>query len=223
KTALAALNPVELLMEPLYNPTGGYASYVVPAAFVLILQQTLLMAAAMLTALAVGPYPRSAGSDILGLLGRVAAHVALYVAPLALFSVILPRIYGFSTLGRVGDIALFAVPFILATSLFGQAAGLFFRYRETAVLIFVATTLPQFFLVGVSWPREMIPPLLDAVRRVFPSESAIDGLVRINQMGASLGEVRTDWLYLWILAASYFALALAAARWRHRRGLADAA
>ena len=29
-------------MEPLYNPTGGYASYVVPAAFVLIIQQTLL-------------------------------------------------------------------------------------------------------------------------------------------------------------------------------------
>ena len=27
--------------EPLFNPTGGYASYVVPAAFVLILQQTL--------------------------------------------------------------------------------------------------------------------------------------------------------------------------------------
>ena len=38
-------------MEPLYNPTGGYASYVVPAAFVLIIQQTLLMGAATLAAL----------------------------------------------------------------------------------------------------------------------------------------------------------------------------
>ena len=40
--ALTKYSPVELLTEPL-NPTGGYASYVVPAAFVLILQQTLLM------------------------------------------------------------------------------------------------------------------------------------------------------------------------------------
>ncbi len=56
------------------------------------------------------------------------------------------------------DLALFAVPFVLATSFMGQAAGSFFKHRETAVLVFVATTLPQFFLVGVSWPREMIPP-----------------------------------------------------------------
>jgi ABC-2 type transport system permease protein len=119
--------------------------------------------------------------------------------------------------------ALFAVPFILATSLLGQTAGLLFRHRETAVLVFVATTLPQFFLVGVSWPREMIPPVLDAVRRIFPSESAIDGLVRINQMGALLSEVRSDWLYLWGLAAGYFVLALAAARWRHSRMLVHGA
>ena len=104
---------------------------------------------------------------------------------LALFLVVLPRIYGFSTLGRVADLALFAVPFVLATSFMGQAAGSFFKHRETAVLVFVATTLPQFFLVGVSWPREMIPPLLEQLRRIFPSESAIDGLVRINQMGAT--------------------------------------
>ena len=60
----------------------------------------------------------------------------------------------------------------------------------------------------------MIPPLLDAVRRVFPSESAIDSLVRINQMGATLSEVRADWLYLWLLAAIYFILAAVAARRR---------
>ena len=101
---------------------------------------------------------------------------------------------------------------MLATSFMGQAAGSFFRHRETAVLVFVATTLPQFFLVGVSWPREMIPPLLDELRRVFPSESAIDGLVRIGQMGAPLSEVRVDWLYLWLLAAIYFVLAVAARR-----------
>src|SRR5439155_8903637 len=131
-----------------------------------------------------------------------------------------PHIYGFATLGRVSDMALFAVPFVLATSLMGQAAGAYFRHRETAVLVFVATTLPQFFLVGVSWPREMIPPLLDYIRRIFPSESAIDGLVRIGQMGASLEEVRADWLYLWLLTAIYFCLAVVAAR---RRAAIEAA
>jgi hypothetical protein len=49
---------------------------------------------------------------------------------------------------------------------------------------------------------------------VFPSELAIDGLVRINQMGASLSEVRADWFYLWLLAAIYFILAVVVARRR---------
>jgi ABC-2 type transport system permease protein len=221
--AAAALGPVQLQMEPLYNPTGGYASYVVPAAFILIIQQTLLMGAAMLTALTVGQRHSRAWSGPAVLIGRTLAHVTLYVPALALFLVILPQIYGFSTLGTLGAMALFALPFILAVSLMGQFAGLLFKRRETAVLVFVATTLPQFFLVGVSWPREMIPPALDQIRRVFPSESAIDGLVRINQMGASLSEVRGDWLWVWFLAALYFALALFAARWRHSRGVAHAA
>jgi len=203
KIALAALSPIEVLMEPLYNPTGGYASYVVPAAFVLIIQQTLLMGAATLAGLG---FAQRASPG--GLVGRAFAHLTIYIPAMMLFLVVLPRIYGFSTLGKLSDMAMFAVPFLLATSFMGLAAGAFFKHRETAVLVFVATTLPQFFLVGVSWPREMIPPLLDAVRRVFPSESAIDGLVRINQMGATLSEVRADWLYLWLLAAIYFILAV---------------
>ena len=44
----------------------------------------------------------------------------------------------------------------------------------------------------------MIPPALDQLRRIFSGKSAIDGLVRIGQMGASLGEVKGDWLYLWV-------------------------
>ncbi len=222
RLALTASSPAELLTEPLYNPTGGYASYVVPAAFVLIVQQTLLMGAATLTALgfAARRGVRTMAPGPSRLLGRGFAHLAIYLPALALFLVILPRVYGFSALGRATDLALFAVPFVLATSFMAQAAGSFFRHRETAVLIFVATTLPQFFLVGVSWPREMIPPALNQMRRIFPSESAIDGLVRIGQMGARLGEVRADWIYLWLLTAGYFVLALAASR---RRASSDAA
>jgi len=167
--------------------------------------------------------PTGSRSPIAAILGRALAHVLLYVPALALYLIVLPRIYGFSTLGGLGALALFSLPFILATSLMGQAAGYLFKYRETAVLLFVATTLPQFFLVGVSWPREMIPPLLDYLRRIFPSESAIDGLVRINQMGATLSEVRPDWLYLWLLVAAYFVLAILAARRRAAKEVLHAA
>jgi ABC-2 type transport system permease protein len=219
RAALSALSPIELLVEPLFNPTGGYGSYVVPAAFVLILQQTLLMGAAMLGGAsyeAAGRRARSARGSAVAVLGQGVAHLTIYLAPALLFLVILPRVYGFSTLGRPLDLFLFAVPFLLATSFMGQAAGACFKRRETAVVLFIATTLPQFFLVGVSWPAEAIPPALRAVGRVFPSESAINGLIRINQMGARLTEVAGNWTTLWILAGIYFSLAVLTSRFGAR-------
>lgn len=215
KAARAALSPIELLMEPLFNPTGSYGSYVVPAAFVLILQQTLLMGAAMLGGVAYetgGRSARSARSTFLAVLGQGIAHLTVYAAPVAFLLVLLPRLYGFSTLGRTLDLMLLAAAFILATSFMGQAAGACFKRRETAVVLFIATSLPQFFLIGVSWPVEAIAPALRALGRIFPSDSAIDGLVRIDQMGATLAEVGHDWAALWILVVVYFGLAALASR-----------
>jgi ABC-2 type transport system permease protein len=92
-----------------------------------------------------------------------------------------------------------------------------FKHRETAVVLFIATSLPQFFLVGVSWPVEAIPPVMRSIGSIFPSESAIDGMVRINQMGASLVEVSRDWLALLVLLLAYFLLAVMGAYFRRRR------
>jgi ABC-2 type transport system permease protein len=78
------------------------------------------------------------------------------------------------------------------------------------VILFIATSLPLFFLVGVSWPADAIPATLRNLSRIFPSTSAIDGLVRINQMGATLNDVFTDWLSLWVLAFVYCLLAVIA-------------
>ena len=126
-----------------------------------------------------------------------------------LYFVVMPRIYGFSTLGSVWALAALSIPFILATSFLGQALGQVFRHRETAVLLVLATSLPQFFLVGVSWPAEALPGVLRQLRELLPSVNAIDGMVRINQMGASLAEVRPDWERLWALTLLYFVLAAA--------------
>ena len=52
KATLASASPADILLQPIFNPVGGYASYIVPAAFVLILQQMLLIGAALLTVVA---------------------------------------------------------------------------------------------------------------------------------------------------------------------------
>jgi ABC-2 type transport system permease protein len=205
---IARAQPASVLTEPLYNPVGGYANYVVPAAFILIIQQTLLIGSAMLGGAAVeqgGRAAQLARTAPRAVLGQTLAHYGLCLPALCLYLVVLPRVYGFSTLGRPFDLLLMSVPFILAVSLLGQLAGAAFKRRETALLLFVSTSLPLFFMVGVSWPREAMPALLRAASRVIPSTSAIDAFLRLNQMGARLGDLRGDWLFLWAIAALFFA------------------
>src|SRR5260370_15252130 len=97
KAALAASSPADILLQPIFNPVGGYASYVVPAAFVLILQQTLLIGASLLTIIALA---QGASDGFASVLGRGIAHLTIYLPALALYFIVLPRFYGFSTLGQ---------------------------------------------------------------------------------------------------------------------------
>jgi ABC-2 type transport system permease protein len=208
KAALASSSPADILLQPIFNPVGGYASYIVPAAFVLILQQLLLIGAALLTVVALA---QGVGGAFATVLGRGVAHLTISLPALALYFIVLPRLYGFSTLGHPLQLFALASLFVLATSFMGQAAGAWFKRPETPTLIFLGTSLPQMFLTGFSWPREAIPVPVLTVGYIFPSDFAIDGIVRINQLGASLWEVARDWRGLWLLAVLYFALAVMSA------------
>jgi ABC-2 type transport system permease protein len=215
KAALASTSPADILLQPIFNPVGGYASYVVPAAFVLIVQQTLLIGSAMLTR----PALSAAGARLLTtVLGRALAHLTLAIPALLLYLIVLPRMYGLPALAQPGELFVLAAPFVLATSLLGQAVGARFRNPETPVLLFLGLSIPLFFLVGFAWPREAIPGSVLAAGSIFPSEFAIDGLVRLNQTGAGLHEVGRDWGGLWCLTGVYFVLAVLSARF-HRRSV----
>jgi ABC-2 type transport system permease protein len=217
KAKLASLSPADVLLQPIFNPVGGYASYVVPAAFLLILQQTLLIGAAMLTRASLA---NSSGA-ISNVFGRGIAHLTIYLPALALYLIVLPRVYGFSTLGNLAQLFALGAVFLLATSFMGQAIGAWFTRPENATILLLATSLPQFFTAGFAWPREAIPKAATMLGRLFPADAAIDGLVRINQLGASIWEVAHDWLGLWCLVLIYFTLAAISAHFV-KRGLRHA-
>src|SRR6267143_4822442 len=60
--AAAASDPMQLTAVPLFNPQGGYATYVLPGAFVLLLQQIMLMGVGLLGTLP-GADPGISASD----------------------------------------------------------------------------------------------------------------------------------------------------------------
>ena len=220
KATLAGTSPADILLQPIFNPVGGYASYVVPAAFLLILQQTLLVGAALLTSIALA----QGGGTFASVLGRGIAHMTIYLPALALYLVVLPHIYGFSTLGDPLQLLALGAVFLLATSFMGQAVGAWFKRPETPSLIFLATSLPQFFLTGFAWPREAMPQAVLVAGHVFPVDFAINGIIRVDiDYGASLSEVTQNWRGLWFLAIVYFALAVVSAHIvRQKRSHMDA-
>jgi len=220
KATLAGVSPADVLLQPIFNPVGGYASYVVPAAFLLILQQTLLVGAAFLTSVALA---QGRGGAFASVLGRGIAHLTISLPALALYLIVLPHIYGFSVLADPLQLLVLGSVFLLATSFMAQAVGAWFKRPETPSLIFLATSLLQFFLTGFAWPREAIPQPVLVAAHVFPVDFAINGIVRVNQLGASLAEVAQNWRGLWILALVYFALAVVSAHIvKHKRSRLDA-
>src|SRR5262249_1999104 len=184
----------------------------------LILQQTLLVGAAFLTSIALA---QGGGRPFASALGRGIAHLTIYLPALALYLIVLPHIYGFSTLGDPLQLLVVGSVFLLAPGFLGQAVGSLFKRPETPTLIFLATSLTQFFLTGFAWPPEAIPHAVFLAGHVFPVDFAINSIVRINQLGASLAEVAHDWRGLWFLAVGYFALAVISAHVvKQRRGTA---
>jgi hypothetical protein len=116
---------------------------------------------------------------------------------------------------------MFAVPFVLAVSLLGLTVTALMRTPETVQLAFVALGLPLFFLSGASWPTVAIPPPIALVASFLPSTAAIDGFVRVTQMGATIFDVRSQFLTLCALVLIYGTTAIYL-EWSRRLGLPSA-
>jgi ABC-2 type transport system permease protein len=214
--AMAATDPMPLTAVPLFNPQGGYATYILPAAFILIMQQTLLIGVGLLGTLpGVTTLPargrRStgvlAGEALATVGGKLLAYLAIEALIAPVYLIGLPYLYGIPRLGSVATILAFAVPFTLAVGGLGLVVAATFKKPLAVQLVFAAIGLPFFFLAGFAWPAEAMPEAVRLLAQLLPSTLAIDGLVDVAQLGASLSDVRREFLGLWMLAASYAGIA----------------
>ncbi len=210
--AAAAPDPMPLTAVALFNPQGGYATYILPAAFVLILQQTLLIGVGLLGTIGNDAAARNPAASAAGPLarvgGRLLAYLVIEAIVLPFYLIVLPYLYGIPRLGGLLTIFAFCLPFVLAVAALGMVIATLFR-RPLAVQLVCATLgLPFMFLAGFSWPSEAIPEPLRTLTVLLPSTSAINGIVEVSQLGAPLQAVRGPFLTLWILAAVYGLLAV---------------
>ena len=206
-------SPITLSMQPVFNPTNGYINYIVPAVFVLILHQTLLIAAGLLG----GGMNEQRRTNQSGYWQDCSAFDMWSARAVILLLTYLPLVmyyfgfsfefYGISRLASISHLFVLIIPFLLAVIGLGMVMGELIPRKELATLIVVLSSLPLVFCAGFVWPTSELPSLLKWLAQLAPSTPAINGFLRVNQMGASFQQILPYVWHLWGQAAIYGGLA----------------
>lgn len=199
----------------IFNPTGGYGNFILPAVLILILQQVLILGVGLMagTSRESGHYVeyrnlKARGIGTLGTLtGKSLCYFMLFAVICLYLTVIVPRLFSFVSLAQPMDLLAVMLPFVLACIFFAITVSVAVHYRENVLLIVVFTSVPMLFLSGVSWPQSNIPWFWQSISWLIPSTFGIRSFVRMNTMGATLADCMTEFRALWAQVAFYFVTA----------------
>ena len=207
--------PIEYEDVALYNPTNGFAAFLIPVVLMLIIQQTLLLGIGLSAGTArehnqfrdLVPINRHYNGTLRIVMGKGLSYFMVYSLVSVYILCVVPWIFKLNRIAIPGELALFILPYLAACIFFSMTASIAIRNRETCMLLFVFTSVPLLFLSGISWPAAAIPPFWKYFSYIFPSTFGINGYVRINSMGATLNEVAFEYRALWLQAGFYFSTA----------------
>ena len=221
--AAIQMQPVVSEVVTLFNPTGGYGSFFLPALMMLVIHQTIFLGICILCGDAnenryhmklIPPHLRRRNMHRVTI-GRSLCYVIIYV-PICLLDLwFIPRWFHLPQLGNLYTILGFLLPFVLAVIFFGMTVGnLVVKQKISPMLCFVFFSLVLFFLRGMVWPQESMPRVWYLFSLIFPSTPGVQGFIKLSSMGAHFAEVRFEYMTLWIQAAVYFSAATLITYWK---------
>ncbi len=206
------INPIPYESVALFNSQNGFASFLVPAILILVIQQTLILGICMLGGTAreknrfhsLVPVSRHFNGTLRIVFGKSLTYILLYIVVCIWALGVVPKLFSLPQVGEPWTVMLFVLPYLFASIFLSMTLSGFMTSRESPMLVFVFTSVILLFISGVSWPKEAIPPFWKAIGYLFPSTPGIQGFIRINTAGASLNEVAHEYRTLWIQAGIYF-------------------
>jgi ABC-2 type transport system permease protein len=199
---------VKLTMKPTFNPTLGYINYVVPAVFILILQQTLVMGASLLGCGEKSNSKYWINQSTLMILGvRTTIFMAIYYLLATYYFGFSFNFYHINQLASVLNILALLTPFLLSSTFIGIFLGVILPRKELVTVVVLSSSMPFIFSAGFIWPLESIPQPIIWLSNLFPSTPAIQSFLTINQMGADLSQIIHQWQLLWMQVIGWGILA----------------
>lgn len=203
--------PIDYDYVPLYNTQSGFAAFLIPPVLMLIIQQTILLGIGMSMGNSrernngrVISYHEWNRNPLQIVTGKSMTYLLLYVVLAVYMFTFVNDAFSLPRLGEYKTFVAFVIPYILACIFLAMTLSAFIYRREDCILLFVFLSVPMMFLSGISWPAASMPAFWRYVSYLFPSTFGMNGYVRIATMGASLSEIRFDYIALWIQAGVYF-------------------
>lgn len=204
--------PVSVNPVALFNIKEGYGAYVVPGVAVLILQQTLLMAMTMMFGTWFQKKSFPYGASLKQYAGMLCAFSLAALLNAAYYFGFVLWMHDYPRGGNFAGLVVLAVLFSLTIAACGIVLGMLFRTRERGMQLLIATSMPILFVSGLTWPETSLPTVLYYVRWLLPSTSGVQGFIAVNQLGASLYEVRRELVILTCLLVAF--VWIGCARWK---------
>lgn len=204
--------PIAYQEVSLFNAQNGFASFLIPAVLILIIQQTLLLGVGLSAGTAreknsfrhLVPLNREYRGTLRIVLGKSIAYMLVYAVVSAYILCAVPYMFSLIQLAEPATLLAFTLPYVLACIFFAMTCSVFIHHRESCMMIYVFTSVPLLFISGISWPGAAIPKFWEIISWIFPSTFGIRGFVGINSMGATLQEIQSDYFALWIQTGIYF-------------------
>ena len=222
-----ATNPIPGFSIVLYNPTGGFASFLMPALLIVILQQSIILGIGLLAG---GRHehrklaPETRQENVWHVLfGKSACYYSLYIMTVMYMLHIIPWLFDYPQLCNQWEIYIFLLPFLLSSIFFGMTLSVLVRERESVFLVIVFTSMVFLFVSGVTWPYDRMPLVWKILGGFIPSTWGVEGFLRLNSEGATMPDVKEEFYSLWGLTLLYFFTAYGVIhyrQWKERKALA---
>jgi len=206
--------PVSAKVVSLYNPSSGYATFLIPVVLVIIFQTTILTSVGILGGTMregnklrkIYPNSNSFWGALPIVMGKATTYLALAMAILLIILGIVMPLFGIPVRSSILSTMVFMVPFVLSIVFMGLCLLGFLHRREDAIMLIMYTSLPSVMLTGFSWPTVAMPEWLHAFSYIVPTTLGAKGFFSIPQMGASLSTIFPYWAGMWGLCILYLVL-----------------
>ncbi|MBK6964875.1 MAG: ABC transporter permease [Bacteroidales bacterium] len=212
REASVSAGPIQLIDNAMANRSGGFASYGIPAALILIIQQTLILAIGILAGTArerhifgtLVPLDRKRLGTLRLVAGKSAAYFSIYALQCVYMLGMIPHWFGYGRSAGLGEIIALITPFLFSSIFLGLTLSVIFRNRESAMMLYLFTSIPLLFLSGIIWPLSNFDSVWLVVREIFPSSNAMFGFIKMNSLGAGISETSGEITALWVQTGIYF-------------------